>query len=168
MKKFHIYKSHLLGSAVLALGLGPVNQVNAADFSITLPAGLACEFDLTVNIDFNDNRVFKEFTDKDGQVVRMISAGKGDDLEFVNTETGATYSIAGNGSVTKTTINHDGSTTNSATGHNVIILFPTDQPPGPTTTQYIGRVVYTIDTNDVFTLQKVSGRQVDICAALSE
>lgn len=168
MKILNVDKSRVIGTTMLALALGFANQVNAADVSFTLPSGLACDFDLTVNIDFSDNRVNKEFTDKDGQVVRILSAGKGDDLEFINDETGATYSIAGNGSVTHTTINHDGSTTNSATGHNVIILFPTDEPPGPTTTQYIGRVVYTVDTNEVFTLQKVSGRSIDICAALSE
>jgi hypothetical protein len=156
-------------TSMLALAMGSANQVNAADATVTLPAGLAClNFDLTINIDFSDHRVNKTFTDENGMPVRMLSAGKGDDLEFVNEATGATFSIKGNGSVSHTTINPDGSTTNSAEGHNVIILFPTDEPPGPTTKQYVGRVVYTATADGVFTLQKVSGRTTDICAALSE
>jgi len=52
-------------------------------------------------------------------------------------------------------------------GHNVLILFPSDIPAGPTTIQYIGHVEYTVDAQGVFTVTKTTGRQVDICAALS-
>jgi hypothetical protein len=105
--------------------------------------------------------------DKDGNIVRQISAGKGTDLLFTNRSTGATFFLKGNGSVTQITFNADGSQTWTITGHNVLILFPTDNPPGPSTTQYVGRVVFTVDLNGVFTLLEVSGRATDICAALS-
>ena len=77
----------------------------------------------------------------------MLTAGKGADLEFVNTATDATFSLMGNGSVSHTTYNLDGSSTVSAEGHNVLILFDNDLPPGvgPSTKQYVGRVVYTVD-----------------------
>ena len=114
---------YVIGTSMLALAMGSVNQVNAADASFTLPAGLAClDFDLTLNIDFSDNRVNKEFTDKDGQVVRILSAGKGSDLEFVNDTTGATYSLRGNGSVSHTTINPDGTQTVSAEGQPSVVV----------------------------------------------
>jgi len=29
-------------------------------------------------------------------------------------------------------------------GHNVLILFPSDVPAGPSTTLYVGRVVFTV------------------------
>ena len=56
----------------------------------------------------------------------------------------------------------------NATGHNVIILFPTDFPAGPSTIQYVGRVLYTVsaDGTNTFTLRQVSGTRSDICAAL--
>jgi len=75
-----------------------------------------------------------------------------------------------NGSVTHTTVNPDGSTTVADTGHNVVILFPTDVPPGPSTTQYVGRLVYTVSPppDAVFTVQSFSGQTTDICAALSD
>jgi hypothetical protein len=158
-----------IGTSMLALALGSANQVNAADATFELPAGQAClDFDLIININVSDHQVFKEWTDEFGNPVRMLTAGKGNDLEFVNGSTFATLSLKGKGSVSHTTFNPDGSSTVSATGHNVLILFPTDMPPGPTTTQHVGRVVYTVDANEVWTIQKVSGRTTDICAALSE
>ncbi|HEY5979896.1 MAG TPA: hypothetical protein VIT41_09700 [Microlunatus sp.] len=74
------------------------------------------------------NRVYKEFTDGSGRVVRTISAGRGSTLSFTHVLSGATVGLKSNGSVMKATINPDGSSTVSATGHNVIILFPTDVP----------------------------------------
>ena len=49
----------------------------------------------------------------------------------------------------------------------MIILFPTDTPPGPSTTLYVGRVKYTVDVNFTFTLLQSSGNKTDVCAALS-
>jgi hypothetical protein len=40
-------------------------------------------------------------------------------------------------------------------------------PAGPSTTLYVGRVVYTVDADAVFTLQSTSGRETDICATLT-
>ena len=57
---------------------------------------------------------------------------------------------------------------NVANGHNVIILYPTDVPAGPSTTLYVGQVVYMDDGYGNFTLVKTSGKSLDICAALSD
>jgi hypothetical protein len=154
----------LLLSGVLDSG----SLATAADSTtLELPAGLACAFGLSVEIR-GGNQVMKEFVDKNGNVVRMLSAGKGSALSFTNLSTGATFSLKANGSVTHTTVNPDGSSTVATTGHNVIILFPTDVPAGPSTTLYVGRVVYTVDSSGVFTVQQVSGETTDICAVLSE
>ena len=152
----------VLGSGSLATAAEPPDQV------IDLPAGLACDdFDLRVEIR-GGNQVFKEFTDQNGNVVRTLSAGKGSALLFINLSTDATFALKANGSVTHTTLHPDGSSTVALTGHNVLVLFPTDVPAGPSTTLHEGRVVFTVDTNAVFTLQQVSGKTTDICAALSD
>ena len=62
--------------------------------------------------------------------------------------------------------NGDGTFTDVLTGHNILILFPTDIPAGPTTTLYVGRVVFTRDAFFNFTLKSVSGQATDICGAL--
>lgn len=149
--------------------LGSGSPATAApDATIVLPAGGACaDFDLQVDI-WGGTQVYREFKDKNGNVVRSLSAGKGSRLLFTNLSTNTTFLVKPNGSVTHTTYNLDGSQTCSATGHNVLIFFPTDVPAGPSTTAYVGRVVYTIDIYGVFTLQEVSGRATDICAALSQ
>jgi hypothetical protein len=153
----------------VVLGSGsPATAADPPDAVFELPAGVACpDFALKVEVR-GGNQVMKEFRDKNGNVVRMLSAGKGSELSFINLSTGATLSLTTGGSVTHTTLNPDGSQTVTGTGHNVLIFFPTDVPAGPSTTLYQGRIVYTVDPNGVSTLQEVSGKTTDICAALSD
>jgi hypothetical protein len=151
----------------MVLGSGSPATADEPDTTFTFEAGAACaDFDLLLEI--RGIQDVKKFTDQNGNVVRMLSAGKGSALSFTNLSTGATFSLKSNGSAIHTTVNPDGSSTVTDTGHNVLILFPTDVPAGPSTTLYVGRVVFTIDTNGVFTLQQVSGKTTDICAALSD
>jgi hypothetical protein len=159
----------MLGALMLVAGAGliasPVAAAAPPDAVLSLPAGLACAFELRIEIR-GGNQVVKTFRDKNGEV-RMLSAGKGSALLFENVSTSATFSLNANGSVTHTTVNPDGSSTVTATGHNVIILFPTDVPAGPSTTLYVGSVVFTVDTSGNFTVQESSGQTTDICAILS-
>jgi len=144
------------------------NGVQAADVVIDLPAGWACaEFDLRIEITGSPHRVNREFTDKNGNVVRLLSAGKGNSLSLTNLNTGATLALRPNGAVERDSVLPDGSLLATLTGHNVLILFPSDVPAGPTSTLYVGQVTLTIDTNGVFTLGRTAGKSVDLCAALS-
>ena len=151
------------GAAVALIGLAAPSTALALD----LEAGLACDFPLRVTIDSSTHRVYKEFYDKDGNLVRLLSAGKGNELSFENLSSGATLSLKGKGSVEHVALHPDGTQSWRTTGHNVLILFPTDVPAGPSTTLYMGRVVFTVDTSGVFTLRSTSGKSMDICAALS-
>ena len=154
-----------LASVAAILGAAPAGAAEP-DFSFDLPAGLACAgFDLHVE-GHGDNRIMREFTDKNGNLVRTLAAGRGYDLTFVNLATNEKLELPSNGSVTRTSVNADGTTTVDSTGHNVLILFPTDVPAGPSTILYVGRLVYTVDANEVFTVQKVSARKIDLCALL--
>ena len=71
------------------------------------------------------------------------------------------------GSVSSTTLDPDGSSTTRSTGHNVLILFPTDVPAGPSTTLYVGQVTYEVDAEGIFTITGSSGRTRDLCDELS-
>ena len=137
-------------------------QTTEPDF----PAGVACAFPMDIESS-GGQQVMREFVDKDGNVVRTLAAGKGAVLTFTNVDTGETLTVTTGGSVTHITLHPDGSFTFVTTGHNVLILFPSDVPAGPSTTLTQGRVVFTIDTNGVFTVTEVEGRTTDICAALS-
>jgi hypothetical protein len=107
--------------------------------------------------------------DAEGNLVRIISAGRGDELLFTNLDAeDKTVSLTGNGSVLKTIINPtDGTSTNQATGHNVIILFPIDITEGPSTTLYEGRVVFTATAANEFEIVTSSGPTRDICSELA-
>jgi hypothetical protein len=111
----------------------------------------------------------RNFLDAEGNLVRIISAGRGDELLFTNLDAeDKTVSLTGNGSVLKTIINPtDGTSTNQATGHNVIILFPTDITEGPSTTLYEGRVVFTATAANEFEIVTSSGPTRDICSELA-
>lgn len=156
----------VLGFALPALAAGescdPPDPAN-----LVLPAGIACSgFDLKIEGSGTQHLVCRNFTDKNGNVVRNLIAGKGPTLTFTNLSTGATFTTRGNGSVGHTTYNTNGTSETSTTGHNVIILFPTDVPPGPSTTLYIGKINYTVDADFNWNLRQVGGQAIDICAAL--
>jgi hypothetical protein len=149
---------------VLGLAIGSTSAASAAEtIHLEFPAGEACnDFGLGLDITPNPHQVFKEF--KDGAT---ISAGRGSVLLFTNLDTGKTLSLTSNGSVSKTSFSPDGSSTVQATGHNVIILFPTDITAGPSTTLYEGRVVFTATAANEFEIISSSGPTRDICSELA-
>jgi hypothetical protein len=143
------------------------SPAQAAEHDVVFPAGEACDFELAVD-SVGGDRVERTFVDRDGNPVRVLSAGVGAQTTWTNLSSGATLALPANGAVITTVFNSGGLQTWTLTGHVVLILFPTDVPAGPSTTLHIGRVVYTVDTTTgVFTVQSTSGRAIDICAALS-
>ena len=155
-----------LASALAVATAAPAIAAPVPDLHLDLPAGLACTFRLQVD-GIGSKQKAKTFTDQNGNEVKFITAGKGYDLTFTNVQSGESIAFPSNGSVQRTTVNADGTSTVQATGHNVVILFSTDVPAGPSTTLYTGRLVYTVDAEGVFTVQSTSGRTTDICALLT-
>ena len=81
--------SALLGAATVSAADAPPDAV------FELPAGTACAaFDVTVEVR-GGTQVAKEFTDKNGNVVRRIAAGKGSELTFINVRDGRVARVAG-------------------------------------------------------------------------
>ncbi len=157
-------------AAAAALTTALVVSTDAAaqdQHDIVFPPGVACDFGLAVDLGGGGPRVEHTFTDVNGNPVRILSTGVGNQLTFTNLSNGATTALSANGAVTNTVFNADGSQTVTLTGHNILIMFPTDVPAGPSTTLYVGRVVFTVDADGVTTLMSTSGRATDICAALS-
>jgi hypothetical protein len=162
-------------AAILAALVLTAAQPAVADDPLILDKGVACpDFNLGLSSS-GGNLHTKDFFDRDGNKVRTITAGKGVLLTYTNygpdpdnPVAGSSVTIRTDGSVSQTTYNPDGTYTVSATGHNGLIMFPTDIPAGPTTTQYIGRIVYNVDpATGIFTLVSTSGSQRDICAELA-
>ncbi|HEX5858097.1 MAG TPA: hypothetical protein VFY91_08320 [Microbacterium sp.] len=140
---------------------------HAADpFVWNFPAGDACDFELTVEGTPSAHPVERLHEDSEGNPVRLIQAGKGYALTFTNESSGATFSSPSNGGATRTEFHPDGSRTVTLTGHNLLIMFPTDVPAGPTTELYVGRVTIDIDTDAVFTITSSSAKTVDVCEEL--
>ena len=70
----------------------------------------------------------KEFTDANGSVVRMITAGKGYTLTYAKCRHRNDGEPQGERVRSALDVNPDGTTTVTSTGHNGLILFPTDVP----------------------------------------
>ena len=148
--------------AIVAAGLTAATPSAAAEpIQLDLDPGMACAFGLHLDGAGGNNAV-RGPTDR-----HVITAGKGYTLTFTNVSTGKTLTLDGNGSVQIDTDNGDGTHTVTNLGHNVLILFPTDITAGPSTTLYVGSVVYTYDRDFRFTIVSHSGTTRDICAALS-
>ncbi len=137
----------------------PATASGASSFTQNFPAGTACEFALTVSGTGGNNTVRHEANGL------IVTGGTGAALTFSGN--GNSVSFPSNGAATLTRTNPDGSYTEQLTGHNVLILFPTDNPAGPSTTLIVGRVTFSSTADNTFTVQSISGRQVDICAELA-
>ena len=171
--------SALLAAALLAvspaaMAAPPEKGGNPPDFpeNTVVPAGLACAFPLLIEAT-NSNATIRIFKDKNGKVVRTITAGRGYTLTYTRLDANGnrvkSLNLRPTGSVQKETTAADGTKTVTATGTNGLILFPNDLPPntGPSAVQYQGRIVFTIAPDGTFTLLSTSGTRTNICAALA-
>jgi hypothetical protein len=132
-------------------------------YTIDLDPGVGCEFSLRLHASDGKVRVVT-FEDENGDPVRTIEVRTGVVLTYTNVDTGKSIRFKTSGSVKSTVFGEVNTVT--LTGHNGLILFPSDVPAGPTTTQYTGKIVYT-DAAGTFTLVSTSNEGTDVCAALS-
>ena len=130
-------------------------------------AGVACDFALRIDLSGSKYHL-KPFFDKNGDLVRLIIAGKGSTIAFTNMESGATLSVNAFGFSVDETFGADGTITDTIRGHVNVINTPRDPTDGAWTRMYVGRLVLTTDPATGFgTVQSFSGKETDICAALS-
>jgi hypothetical protein len=129
------------------------------------PAGEACDFPVMLE-STGSNYHLKEFFDKNGDLVRLLIAGKGSLMTLTNMDTEAAISLKAYGFSAQIT-GFDGTITQTITGHVLVNMLPTDVPAGPSLTLYVGRLVYTVDPlTGVGTIKSFNGKSTDICAAL--
>lgn len=161
-------RKRLGAGAIVGIALAALAVPTAAQAAepIVLPAGLACEFELSILETAPAKTVTRQNTDAAGNPVEVV-AGRGPTLVLTNEDTGDAVTLPGRAYTQTTTTFVDGSTAWRATGHYLIAQFPTDIPAGPSTTLYIGTVSFTISAEGVTTLGASVGRTRDICAELS-
>lgn len=159
------------------LDLAPMDPVNVP----YVPAGEGCPGFPIKAIGSGGKSIVKEYSDENG-VNHKLEVGKGHALTLVrlegppedppNTPAPAVVNeltLPSNWFVTYTATNPDTSQKVTAIGSNVIVLFPTDNPPGPSTTLHEGKLVYAISPEFVWTIldEETKTKQTDICAALA-
>ena len=143
----------LIASATV---LGTVEAAAAQTTTTNFEAGVACEFPLTL-VGSEDTRTLHELTDADGNAVTLLT-GRGSAVTLTNDDTGASLALQANGAPWRIVNRPDGTSTYTTMGHLVLIMFPSDVPAGPSTTLYVGRVVFDVDNaTGVFTLREARG-----------
>jgi hypothetical protein len=163
MKRPLAVRSLVVVVLVMVLGVAAAGAANAA--TIPLPAGVGCEFPLTVTFE-GQNVTMHQFATDDG-TAKVLLAGRGNNLTFTNVESGESLFFKSLGYRETTVRNPDGSGTTTSSGTVGLILFPTDSPAGPSTILIKGRLVYDFTADSTFTVRSVSGNVTDICAALT-
>jgi hypothetical protein len=144
---------------------GAASTASAA--AIELPAGEACDFPLGL-----DGGAFpperKTFTDPNGDSIVVLSAGKSGAVTYTNLRTNESLTFPSRGTALRDTTQPDGTHLLEFSGNVGILLFPSDDPAGPSTTQINGRLVLSFDPKTGFTVVlKQEGNQIDVCAGLS-
>lgn len=153
-------------TALAAIGVVSPASAAATPWTATFPAGAVCTFPLTISGSGDSPAVYREFTDRHGNVRAILSAGKGQELTYTNDNTRKSFSTPANGAVSWTFYNKDGSQTIQLMGHNVVLMSPTDVG-GPSATLYSGLVIIKVDTAAVWKVVKQAGKKLDICARLT-
>jgi hypothetical protein len=155
-------------TALVSAAIVAAVQPASAQEPIVLPEGQACEdFALQIeNPEFPPLR--RAFTDRSGNPVRLL-AGQSGAITYTNLETGESLAFNARGTrLRETTDRATGLQTLEFSGQVGLILFPSDVPAGPSTTQISGRLVVTFDPETGFTeVLEQRGRQIDICAELA-
>ena len=165
----------LLGAALLAAPQAAVASPPTieklgppADQHYDLPKGQACPgFGLLVDLTDSQTRT-KVFKNGKGEIIRTIEAGLGYERTYTNKSTGKKVVFPSKFFSTDTKFHKNGLRTVTSTGRFGLILFPTDVPPGPSTTEYVGRVVYTATPTNDFTIKSTKAKEIDVCALLSK
>ncbi|HEV8192192.1 MAG TPA: hypothetical protein VGP82_12040 [Ktedonobacterales bacterium] len=128
------------------------------------PAGLACSFAVASQTLTNNEFTTTFPAEANGDVVQLVTGYVVQ--RFTNLATGKSLSatLSGPGTIV---FHPDGSVTASAEGPSVLILFPGDIPSGPSLVINYGQYVVNITPSGQFIVQKRTGTQFDVCAALS-
>jgi hypothetical protein len=146
---------------------GAASTASAQGHLVELPAGVACDF--AFGLDGGAlPPVRKTFTDPNGDPIVVLSAGKSGAVTYTNLDTFPNKSLTfpSRGTALRDTTQSDGTHLLEFSGNVGIILFPGDDPDGPSTTQINGRLVLKQE-GTVTTVLKQEGHQIDVCAALS-
>jgi hypothetical protein len=152
--------------ATAILLCGAASTASAAEHDFEFDAGVACAFPLGL-----DGGAFpperKTFTDPNGNPI-VVLAGKSGAVTYTNLDTGESLTFPSRGTALRVTTRSDGTQLLEFSGNVGILLFPSDDPAGPSTTQIKGRLVLSFDPKTGFTVVlKQEGNQIDVCARLS-
>jgi len=160
--------STVLISAAMTVGAQPASA-QTPEHDVVLPAGQGCPtFSLALD-NIEGPPVRKSTTTTNGTEVILLASGKSGAIVYTNVATGESVAFPSRGTLLKETPTSDPSVVIQEFSGNVgLVLFPTDQPAGPSTVQLNGRLVTVFNkATGATTVKKLVGHKTDICAELA-
>jgi hypothetical protein len=129
-------------------------------------AGQLCAFPIEHTVYADGKNKVKEFTDAEGNLVRVLQSGTTSTERFTNLWTGATVTIRGAGYQMNQTFDDAGGSTATTNGQMLVTL-GSQNPDGPALTLYVGHLVRYFSNDATEQVTSFRGTSRDICAELS-
>jgi hypothetical protein len=133
----------------------------------TYPAGVACAFPVSFEVASGGGQRVFTFLDNGGNFERMATIARSSTWVFTNLSTDASYTVALPAGRTEVTVAGDGTVTVLLSGGIIGFNAPTDTPPGPFSLAVVGRLIFVITPDGTGTITQLSGKVIDLCAAVS-
>ena len=139
----------------------------AADDVVVFEPGIACAGFALQSESNLDVDMSQQISNPRGTVTHSVTVQAGE-YTLTNLSTGESITEYLDGAVFHDRLFSDGTSRATLTGEFIVVLFPTDTPPGPSTRLYNGRMDYVTDAEGNWTVLSFRGTSVDLCAALAD
>ena len=165
-----------VASAVIAMALvagsvagavPPFHEPTAPTGIGVVPAGIACSFEVDIELVSGDQGRMITFFDHEGNVTRIMGTARPSVWSITNTATGASVNVklpAGHQTVT---FLPDGTTHIEIAGGVIGFQGPADTPAGPFAFTNVGRLIVNIAPDGTGTLLALSGHRFNLCPAVA-
>jgi len=145
----------------------PVHEPTAPTGIGVVPAGIACPFEVDIELVSGDQGRMITFFDHEGNVTRIMGTARPSVWRITNTATGATVNVTLPAGHQTVTFLPDGTAHIEISGGVIGFQGPADTPAGPFAFTNVGRLIVNIAPDNTGTLLALSGHRFDLCAAVA-
>jgi hypothetical protein len=157
----------LIGSAIPAGAVPPEREPGGSVGFGEIPAGIACEFAVSIDLVSGGQGQRVAFFDRAGNLVRETDHARPSTFLFTNLDTGKSVALRLPGGTLTITPLADGTTKIVINGSAIGFNAPTDTPPGPFSFTSNGHLVLVVASDGNSTITQLSGNPTDLCAAVA-
>ena len=152
-----------VSAAVPASAAGPVIGPGGSTTFGPFPAGVACDFAVSIDLLSGGEGKSLTFTDSGSSVSRLVLFARPSTWEITNLETGDSATVTIPATQWQIVSSPDGTTTIKFSGGVIGFNGPADTPPGPFSLTHAGRVVFVVAPDGTGTIETIRGHTTLLC-----